>query len=221
MTFVNPEAANFTPHFEKSYEKHRDLYDVTTSGQAGMVTMQMNKQHKFNIFTKGYLKQLDRTLNACEMTEDEIKLIRFMANDEHTFSRGTDFKTLHYNAANKDMDPIVEYLNGLFNFQIAYARNNKPLISTIKGRIENSANCLVGSSGISCLSQDTQLVFNEANYKNRLVPHAGASYFLTRMPGEFGKFLALTCTPFTGSEAQGVLGLADHILNWNSNLEGN
>ena len=184
----------------------------------GLGTMIMNRQHNFNIFTKGYLKQLDRTLHGMEMTEDEMMLIRFTAYDDHTFSRGTDFKTLHHHSAHKEMDPIVEYLNALFNFQIAFARNNKPLLSTIKGRVENSANCLVGSSGISCLSKDTQLVFNETSSKNRLVPHSGASYYLTRMPGEFGTFLALTGTPFTGSEAQGVLGLADHILNWNQNL---
>lgn len=63
-------------------------------------------------------------------------------------------------------------------------------------------------------------MFNEATAKNKLVPHAGASYYLTRMPGELGTFLALTGTPFTGEESTGVLGLSDYILNWNKNLEG-
>lgn len=182
--------------------------------------MVLNKQHNFNIFTKGYLKELERTLIGLEQTEDEISLIRLHASDDHTFSRGTDFKTLHYHSKERNMDPIVDYLNDLFNFQILYAKNNKPLVSTIKGRVENSANCMVGSSGISCVSQDMQGVFNEATKKNRLVPHAGASYFLTRMPGELGTFLALTGTPFTGEESNGVLGLSDHIINWTPKMEG-
>jgi hypothetical protein len=62
------------------------------------------------------------------------------------------------------------------------------------------------------------LVFNETSKKNKVVPHAGASYYLTRMPGEFGTFLALTGTPFTGSEAKELLGLADFIWNPNENF---
>jgi enoyl-CoA hydratase/carnithine racemase len=176
--------------------------------------MMMNRQHKHNVFTKGYLKQLDRTLYALEMTEEENLLMRFGSHDESTFSRGTDIKTLLHHSSNKDMDPIVEYLNSLFNFQTAFARNNKPMFSTVTGRVENSANWLVGSSGISCISRDAQLEFNETSSRNRIVPHAGASYYLTRMPGEMGTFLALTGTKYTGSEAQGVLGLADHIFEW-------
>lgn len=102
--------------------------------------MVMNKQHDFNIFTKGYLKDLDRTLTGIEQTEGEINFMRFTAEDSHTFSRGTDFKTLHYHSQNGDMDPIVDYLNYLYNFQILYAKNNKPLVSTVRGRVENSAN---------------------------------------------------------------------------------
>lgn len=117
------------------------------------------------------------------------------------------------------MDPIVEYMNSLYNFHTSFARCNTPLLSTVTGRLENSANCLVGSAGISCISQDAQLVFNEASKRNRVIPHGGASYYLTRMPGELGTFLALTGTPFTGSEAKEVLGLADEILNWNTDLQ--
>lgn len=62
------------------------------------------------------------------------------------------------------------------------------------------------------------MVFNETSKKNKVVPHAGASYYLTRMPGEFGTFLALTGTPFTGSEAKELLGLADFIWNPTENF---
>jgi enoyl-CoA hydratase len=196
--------------------KSMELYDVYAKQWGRLGIMMMNRHHKHNVFTQGFLKQLDRTLNAFEMSEEENLLIRFGAHDEETFSRGTDIKTLQHHSNNKDMDPIVDYLNCLFNFQTAYARNNKPLFSTIRGRVENSANWLVGSSGISCISRDAQLEFNETNSRNRIIPHGGASYYLTRMPGEMGTFLALTGTKFTGSEAQGVLGLADHIFDWNS-----
>lgn len=202
VTLTAPQTTNLLDSLYNSV-------NATVSSRMGR--MVLNNHHNFNIFTKSYLDDLHRALYGLEFMGDDINAIYFTAKDEHTFSRGTDFKTLHHHAKNKDMDPIVDYLNTLFNFQIAFARNNKPLISDFKGKFENSANCLVGSAGISCISHNSELVFNETSKKNKLVPHAGASYHLTRMPGELGTFLALTGTPFTGSEAKEMLGLADHI----------
>lgn len=126
-----------------------NYYNVNAHVDARLGKFILNRHHKFNIFTKGYIDELHRALYGLEFMGDDIQAIYFTAKDSHTFSRGTDFKTLHYHAQNKDMDPVVDYLNDLFNFQIAFARNNKPLISNVRGFVENSANCLVGSSSIS------------------------------------------------------------------------
>jgi enoyl-CoA hydratase/carnithine racemase len=40
------------------------------------------------------------------------------------------------------------------------------------------------------------------------VPHAGSSYYTSRLPGDFGTFLALTGLPISGKDAI-RLGLAD------------
>lgn len=209
---VSSESVPFNQSLNKTPPDLK-LYNVTAGVRNRFATLMMNGHHKFNMFTSGFLDDLDRALYGIEMMGDDIRLIHFGANDPHTFSRGTDIKTLHHFQKNKDMDPIVEYLNKLYNFHIAFARNNQPLISTPRGHIENSGACLVGSAGISTISHDAKLVFNETTARNRIIPHAGASYYLTRMPGEMGTFLALTSTPFTGSEAQGVLGLADYMFN--------
>lgn len=199
--------------------RENELYDVNSVVYGRLGEMIMNRQHKYNIFTQSYLKQLDRTLNGFELYGEDLRLLRFHAKDRETFSRGTDIKTLLHHSENKDMDPIVEYLNLLYNFQTAFARNNLPTISTITGKLENSANCLVGSAGLSTIEREAELVFNETHPRNRIIPHAGASFYLTRMPGELGTFLALTGTPFTGSEAKEILGLADEIMYWNKDLE--
>jgi enoyl-CoA hydratase/carnithine racemase len=126
-----------------------EYYNVNAHVDARLGKFILNRHHKFNIFTKGFVEELHRALYGLEFMGDDIHAIYFGAKDPHTFSRGTDFKTLHHHAQHKEIDPVVEYLNGLFNFQIAFARNNKPLISDVRGFVENSANCLVGSAGIS------------------------------------------------------------------------
>lgn len=179
----------------------------------------MNKHHKFNIFTKSYAEQLNRVVSSLELIDEDCAYIHFLSKDPTMFSRGTDMKTLHYYQLHKDTDSAVEYLNALYNFQIAYVKANKPIVTSASGVIENSAIGLVGGAGISCISHDANLVFNETSSRNKLVPHAGSSYYLTRMPGEYGTFLALTNTHFSGSEAKELLGLAEFISTPNEELE--
>lgn len=46
---------------------------------------------------------------------------------------------------------------------------------------------------------NSKLSFNEASFG--FVPHAGASYYLSRLPNEVGTFLALTGLPLVGIDA--------------------
>lgn len=46
---------------------------------------------------------------------------------------------------------------------------------------------------------DAKVAFNEVTFG--FVPHSGASYYLSRLPRDFGTFLALTGLPIHGSEA--------------------
>ena len=190
----------------------RKFYDINSHINGRMGYLQMNRHHKFNIFTKHYLEQLIRVTRAMELADETMHAFQFSSVDPKTFSYGTDFKTIHHHAKNKDMDPIVEYFNTLYNFHVTFARWNKPLLLTAQGAIENSAAWLVGGAGISCITNDATIKFNDTSAKNRMVPHSGASFYLTRMTGELGTFLALTGIPFTGGEAKEILGLAEFIL---------
>lgn len=44
------------------------------------------------------------------------------------------------------------------------------------------------------------------------MPHGGASYYLSRLPGELGTYLALTGLPMTGIDAK-LLKLTDMLIH--------
>lgn len=46
---------------------------------------------------------------------------------------------------------------------------------------------------------DSKVGFNEVTFG--FVPHSGASYYQSRMKGEFGTFMALTGLPIHGADA--------------------
>jgi enoyl-CoA hydratase/carnithine racemase len=82
---------------------------------------------------------------------------------------------------------------------------NKPVIAVAPGHSFNSGATLLAASGIPLVNNGSKLAFNEATFG--FVPHAGATYYLSRLPGEFGTFLALTGMRVDGSDAIAV-GLA-------------
>ena len=51
--------------------------------------------------------------------------------------------------------------------------------------------------------------YNECTFG--FVPHAGTTYYTSRMPGDFGTFLALTGFPMTGKDAI-ELEIADALV---------
>jgi hypothetical protein len=63
---------------------------------------------------------------------------------------------------------------------------------------------------------DSKLSFNESRFG--FVPHAGSSYYLSRLPGEIGTFLALTGFPITGIDAK-EFGIADELVHFSGAFE--
>ena len=57
---------------------------------------------------------------------------------------------------------------------------------------------------------DSKIAFNEVSFG--FVPHAGASFYMSRMPGEFGTFMALTGMSIRGSDAA-VIDIARGIVH--------
>lgn len=57
---------------------------------------------------------------------------------------------------------------------------------------------------------DSKIAFNEVSFG--FVPHAGASFYMSRMPGEFGTFMALTGLSIRGSDAA-VIDIARGIVH--------
>lgn len=66
------------------------------------------------------------------------------------------------------------------------------------------------------MTLDSKLTFNEASFG--FVPHGGSSFYLSRLPGELGTFLALTGSPLTGIDAK-ELGIADSLVHYSQAYE--
>lgn len=66
------------------------------------------------------------------------------------------------------------------------------------------------------MTLDSKLCFNEVTFG--FVPHGGSTYYLSRLPGEIGTFLALTGLPITGIDAK-EFGIADELVHYSAVYE--
>jgi len=87
---------------------------------------------------------------------------------------------------------------------------NKTLLTAAPGHAFNSGATLLAASNLPFATLDTKVAFNECTFG--FVPHAGATYYLTRLPGEMGTFLSLTGKPMHGVDAY-QLKLVDGIIH--------
>lgn len=84
------------------------------------------------------------------------------------------------------------------------------------GHAFNSGASFLASTGLPTVTLDTKVTFNEVSFG--FVPHGGSSYYLSRLPGEIGTFLALTGFPMTGIDAKEI-GVADSLVHYSQAYE--
>jgi enoyl-CoA hydratase len=70
----------------------------------------------------------------------------------------------------------------------------------------NSGASLLAATAHPMVTKGASLAFNEVTFG--FVPHSGATFYLSRMPGEFGTFMALTGSSINGVDATELGGLA-------------
>jgi len=90
-------------------------------------------------------------------------------------------------------------LGDIFKLQATFAKTNKPIMTVAPGHSFNSGASLLAASGFPSICHDSKLAFNECTFG--FVPHAGSTYYTSRLPGDFGTFLALTGVPITGKDS--------------------
>jgi enoyl-CoA hydratase/carnithine racemase len=81
-------------------------------------------------------------------------------------------------------------MQALYNLQISFAENNKPMITVAPGHILNSGATLLAASGHPMTTPSSKIGFNETTFG--FVPHSGGSFYMSRLKGEMGTFMALT-----------------------------
>ncbi len=173
-------------------------------GAAGVVVL--NRPKALNALSLGMVRELARALDAWE-NDSRVARVVVVSTSEKAFSAGGDIRWLHDCGKTGRHDDMLAFWGEEYILNHRIKTYPKPYVALIDGIV------MGGGVGISLhgshrIAGDRYL-FAMPEVGIGFFPDVGATYALPRLPGAFGRFLALTGERIGAADALAV-GLATH-----------
>ena len=178
----------------------------------GIGSMTLNRPRQLNTLTLGMILEMRRHVTDW-LADDSVRAILIRGAGERAFCAGGDVRAIRQAILDHAGDGAPELVREFFyeeyilNHQIH--TSPKPYIALID-RV-----CMGGGVGLSvhgrfrAVTERARIGMPETTIG--LFPDVGGAWFLSRLPGETGTYLALTGAPVTVGDCL-ELGIATHVV---------
>jgi enoyl-CoA hydratase len=157
-----------------------------TRGRAGLITL--NRPHALNALTLGMILAMHEQL-ARWADDPQVERVVIRGAGEKAFCAGGDIRLLRELGLKRDPQAVALF-RGEYRLNALIKRFPKPYLALIDGAV------MGGGVGVSIHGSHRicaeQTVFAMPETGIGLFPDVGATYFLPRLPGRLGTYLALT-----------------------------
>ncbi|KAJ7966271.1 3-hydroxyisobutyryl-CoA hydrolase-like protein 1, mitochondrial [Quillaja saponaria] len=191
---------------QPSYAERDDLEDqILVEGRANARAAILNRPSFLNALTTSMVARLKRLYESWEENSD-IGFVLMKASGK-AFCSGGDVTTLYHILNEGKSEEGKEFFKTLYKFVYLQGTYLKPHVAIMDGF---TMGCGAGISvpGMFRVVTD-KTVFSNPEAQLGFHPDAGASFYLSRLPGYLGEYLALTGDKLNGVEMI-VCGLATH-----------
>ena len=141
--------------------------------------------------------------------DKQVSIILIQGNGAKAFCAGGDVKSVCQKFKSGDFEYGVSFFKTEYQVDLALHSALKPIIVLGHGIVMGGGIGLFAGGTLRIATSSS--VFAMPEISIGLFPDVGASYFLNRMPGKIGLFLALTGARFNATDALDV-GLANAFL---------
>lgn len=191
---------------QPTYTQYDDLHQqVLVEGRAYSRAAILNRPSALNALTTSMAARLERLYDSWEENPDIGFAI--MKGSGRAFCSGADVVTLYQLLNEGKVEECKTFFRTLYNFIYLIGTYLKPHVAILDGIT------MGGGAGISLLGMyrivTDKTVFSTPEAQMGFHPDAGASFYLSRLPGYLGEYLALTGEKLNGVEMIGC-GLATH-----------
>nr|XP_034569468.1 3-hydroxyisobutyryl-CoA hydrolase 1-like [Setaria viridis] len=181
---------------------------VETNGSTR--TLILNRPKKLNALSSTMIKELLRCFIAYEK-DDGVKLL-IMKGKGRAFCAGGDVAVVSQSVLNEGWKWGANFFKNLYLLNYIIATCIKPQVSLLTGIV------MGGGAGVSLHGRfrvaTENTIFAMPETALGLFPDVGGSYFLSRLPGFYGEYVALAGARLEGAEML-ACGLATHFVHSN------
>jgi enoyl-CoA hydratase/carnithine racemase len=183
---------------------------ATESGQViGLVTL--NSEKTLNALT---LKMVKLMLNQLQTWQSDANVVAVFIQGagEKALCAGGDVQALRQSSIDQPSGPC-EYAEAFFEceYRLDYLLHNysKPTVVWGHGIVMGGGLGIFAAAGFRIATEKTRIAMPEVTIA--LFPDVGGSYFLNKMPGHCGRFLALTAASINGADSL-YAGISDYTI---------
>lgn len=195
------------------------LFDTLIANNGRLIgTITLNAEKTLNALSLEMIDLMAEQL-AVWSTDDNIAMVVMQAAGEKAFCAGGDLQNLyqsmltHHASAEKDDIRANQYACDFFNreYRLDYFIHTypKPILCWGHGIVMGGGIGLMAGASHRVVTEKSRLAMPEIGIG--LFPDVGGSYFLNRMPGKLGLFLALTGAMINAADAK-FAKLADYAI---------
>ncbi len=185
-----------------------DSSEITVENRGAIAFITLNRPRALNSLSLAMIRQLHGTLRA-SADDTAIAAVLLRGAGDKAFCAGGDIRALY--ASLLAGDPVHQkFFAEEYALDYFLHRYPKPYIALLNGITMGGGMGLAQGSPLRIVGELTRIAMPEVGIG--LFPDVGASFFLSRLPGALGPYLALTGTTITASDAL-YAGLADRYLD--------
>ncbi|KAK4792540.1 hypothetical protein SAY86_022975 [Trapa natans] len=190
------------PHYAQ-YDHPED--QVLVDGRATSRTAILSRPSALNALTTSMVNRLKRLYESWEENSD-IGFV-LMKGSDRAFCSGGDAVALHNLLNEGNIDECKKFFETLYNYVYLQGTYLKPHVAIMDSITMGSGAGIAIPGMFRLVTDKTVLGYPEAQIGFH--PDAGASFYLSRLPGYLGEYLALTGDKVNGVEMI-ASGLATH-----------
>ncbi|XP_051119663.1 3-hydroxyisobutyryl-CoA hydrolase-like protein 2, mitochondrial [Andrographis paniculata] len=204
--FVSQQRRSFSALPSYAQPDYLQKEEVLVQGRANSREAVLNRPAALNALTASMVTRLSRLYESWEENSD-IGFVMMKGNSHKAFCSGTDVVAIYHLINEGKIEECKEFFQSLYNFAYVLGTYLKPNVAIMDGIV------MGGGAGISLPGMfrvvTDRTVFSYPEVQIGFHPDVGASYYLSRLPGYLGEYLALTGEKLNGVEMM-ACGLATH-----------
>lgn len=171
--------------------------DVLCDIRNGIAILTLNRPSALNALTFEMIGELHLRLRACAL-DPKLHAVLIRGEGDKAFCAGGDIRAL-YQSLKESGSLHHEFFIAEYSLDYAFYSYSKPCIALMDGITMGGGMGLAQGAGLRIVGDRTRIAMPEVAIG--IFPDVGASYFLSRLAGSLGPYLALTGAQIRGADA--------------------